>query len=104
MTREERLKEVILKVLNNNEFGELARDNTYITGVLTEHFPRVADDISKGFADVVSSFEPTDDEIWEKADEYLLSTNLNKDTLPERMKYHIRKAFDAGILWYKAKH
>jgi len=59
--------------------------------------------ISNAFADVVSSFEPlSEDEIWEQAIKYLSETNLNKETLPDRMKYHIQKAYETG--YKKAQH
>jgi len=36
----------ILEILNNNEFGELAKNNRYITGIRTEHFKRIAKEIA----------------------------------------------------------
>jgi len=52
----DKVKEII-KILNSNEFGELALTNKYITGVKTEHFKQVAEEIVKLFdiPDVIAS-------------------------------------------------
>ena len=44
------MKDEVLKLLRCNGFGEITNQNEYITGVKTEHFEMIANEIVKLFS------------------------------------------------------